>query len=181
MAEEVRKEAEEPKKEVVSATPAEWIKQNLDIRHLTLPSGVIFKVKNVDMQTMLTRGYVKTSLLNSLISAQYKILKNKEKNPDKIMQGVERGELKEIDSLCRSFAIVAVVEPKITAEKESSEESINVNDMSFEDCLFIFHECVRGGADYFAPFLPEGASRIDAGHGGSEVRKATIGDGGDKG
>ena len=171
--EEKSQKVEEIPVEKKIISPAEWAKKNLNIRPLTLPSGITVKVKNIDLQTMLTQGYIRTGLLNSLMSAQTKILENRE-NKKKDMEDVKETDLSEIDSLCRSFVVLAVIEPTISKDEVTSDEVINANDMDFNDCLFVFTECVRGGAEAFAPFRTKRSLRSDGRRSSTKVRKKTV-------
>tara|TARA_R100000750_G_C2313363_1_gene83393 strand:+ start:323 stop:844 length:522 start_codon:yes stop_codon:yes gene_type:complete len=157
-------------------TASQWKKKNLNERNLELPSGAIFKVKNIDIQTMLTRGYLSLELLNSLMVLGDKVTENKGKNEPEL-KGIAENELKEVDDLARQFSVLAVVAPELSFG--SDKDSINVYDLIFEDVLFIFSNCVRGGATEFAPFFRKGSSSDFAPQSSSDIQPKTINNDGD--
>lgn len=156
-------------------TPGEWTKKHLNIRTLALPSGDTVLVKDVDLESMLMQGYIPTSLLNSLISSGLKIQANKA-TKEAELEGVKEQELKKIDDLSRRFALIAVIEPKLKSEGLSDEEAVNVYELTFTDCLFIFSSCVRGGASKYSPFLRKEPLRDNDRQDVPEVQSETVGD-----
>jgi hypothetical protein len=164
----------------VISKPGEWAKRNLDIRELELPSGEVFRVKNVDLPTMVSRGYLPMNLVNNFIGMAQRVSKNRAEQSEDLT-GVAEKDLADLDGVCRKFALVAVIEPHLTETEPTSEESINVGDLSFDDVMFIFAQCVKGGGAAFAGFFrggrPGAAPRPD----GESIRAEAVEPGGDQG
>jgi len=161
-------------KKVVTAS--QWKKKNLNERVLELPSGAIFKVKDVDLETMASRGFLSLDLLDSLMSAGFKVIDNQQKKK-KELENITDDNMKEIDDLARIFAVQAVISPKLSLNGDPG--SINAYDLDFIDVMFIFSKCVRGGAMKFAPFFPKRAPSNSSSQGSGDVSSETIRDNGD--
>ena len=164
------------KKQVQVTTVSQWKKKNLNERNLELPSGAIFKVKDVDLQTMAIRGYLPLELMNSLTSAGLKI-KNNTIEGKAELDGIKDNDITGIDELARQFIVAAVISPKLSLEDFS--DTVNVYDLEFPDVMFIFNNCIRGGAMKFAPFFQEGASSNTITPDSGNISSKAIGDNGD--
>jgi len=164
------------KKKAVVTTVAGYKKKNINERTLELPSGAVFRVKDVDLQSMLTKGYISLELLTTLMATGQTIAVNQTtKKPE--LDNIEKEQLGDIDKLARQFAVIAVVSPKLSLEDE--QDSINVADIDFTDILFVFSNCVRGGAAKFAPFFQKGAPGSALAQSGGGVQPEAIRDNAD--
>ena len=144
----------EPEKLIVTSTK-DWVKKTLDIRNIKLPSGAVFKVKNIDLQSMVSRGFLPLGLINDFMLLSGKIKDNTEKSASEL-DNVTNDELKALDLTCRKFASLAIIEPRISGIEPTSDDVINVNDIEFLDVMFVFSSCVKGGASDFAQFFQGG-------------------------
>ncbi len=168
---------ETPEITVISAK--DWITKNLNIRCLTMPSGAVFKVKNVDLMTMVSKGYMPLDLVNSFSKmAQQTVLNQQETNT---IGGIAEKDLIAMDKLCRKFASLAVIEPIISDTEPTSETVINSNDLGFDDVIFLFSECVKGGANRFSDFFRGRPSDTVVRPDGESISPETIGDNRNKG
>jgi len=154
-------------------TPRQFVKDRLNIRTLELPSGITVKVKDVDLESMVTLGYLPASLLSSLMSSGFKIKANQAGKKSEL-DGVKEEDIANADTLFRKFAVVAILEPKTKHDGDSDDDAININDFSFTDCVFVFTECVRGGASQFAPFPGKKPLRNSSGQNVPKVRAKTV-------
>jgi len=154
-------------------TPKDWSKRNLNIRLLELPSGAVFRVRNVDLQNMLTQGYLPLALVNTFLETSARVSMNARQGKSE-WDDMDEETIQKVDEVARKLVCLAVLEPRISMDEETSDDVINVNDLPFQDCLFIFANCVSGGALMFSPFRGEGQLRDAPGQDESAVREKAV-------
>jgi len=166
-----------PEVQVTSAK--DWSVRNLNIRYLPMPSGAVFKVKNVDLMTMVSKGYMPLDLVNSFSHmADQARLNQQETN---VLGGIAEKDLIAMDKLCRKFASLAVIEPIVSDTEPTSDTIINSNDLGFDDVIFLFSECVKGGAGRFTGFFRGGTPNTVVRPNGESLPQETVGDNRDNG
>ncbi len=154
-------------------SPREWAELNLNIRLITLPSGAVFRVKNVDLPTMVSRGYLPLDLIANFGDLAKKVQRNKASGQEEL-NGISEKELAEIDGICRKFAVVAIVEPRVSEIEPTSDDVINVQDLGFEDVMVVFMQCMKGGGGSFAEFFRRGLPGPPLRSDGSGVQSAPV-------
>lgn len=159
--------------EIKVTSAGDWAKKTLDVRLVTLPSGSIFRVKNVDLQSMVSRGFLPMGLVGEFTSLADKVKQNVDGGKTELNEIGDK-ELKSLDTTCRKFAIMAVIEPRLSDTDPTSEDVISVNDLGFADVLFIFSSCVKGGAGNYAPFFQRGQPGIAPASDGGDIRPKTV-------
>lgn len=147
----VGEQAPETEKLVVTQAK-DWNKSNTDERLLELPSGAVFKVRNVSLPNMVTKGIIPLNVTTQLL-AMKKNIESAVKNGKGEADGMGKSDFNEIDRICRQFTLLSVIEPTIVEESTGSPNEICVNDIDFMDMLHIFTKCMRGGADQFRSFF----------------------------
>ena len=154
-------------------SPQEWAELNLNVRTIELPSGAVFRVKNVDLPTMVSRGYLPLDLITNFSGIATRVQKNKLGGASEL-SGITENELAGIDGICRKFAAVAIVEPRVSEIELTSDDVINVHDLGFEDVLFVFMQCVKGGGGAFAEFFRSGLQGAPPRPDGAGLRTAPV-------
>lgn len=137
------------KLEITSAK--QWRKENINARKFQVPSGAVFMVRNVPLVGLVAKGVIPLSLVTRAI-------KMKDISPDSVdkndpFKGVEEDDIKDFEKMLNAFVSVAVIEPKISDENTDDENVIPVSEINFIDKSAIFHECQKGGAEMYLPFL----------------------------
>lgn len=153
-------------------TPKEWAEKNLNVREIELPSGTVFRVKNIDLPTMVSRGILPLDLLQGFM---------------KLVDTADRAELEKghlgglsekdmvaLDGVCRKFVTAAVLDPHVSDTEPTSEDVINVQDIEFNDVIFIFSQCVKGGGRQFAAFFRPTGNAVPVRSSGAGVRAKTV-------
>ncbi len=135
--------------ELEITTASTWKKDNLNIRKLLLPSGAVFRVKNVSLANLAMKAYLSLPLLTSLIAKSEEAKKSKKKEAD-IAKDMKPEEMQGLDEIVNKVTLAAVIEPILSVNGDNG--SICVDDIDFNDKMTIFQECVRGGAGAFAGF-----------------------------
>ena len=139
-------------KELVVTQATDWNSRNTNERLLQLPSGDVFRVRDVSLPNMVTKGIIPLNLTTQLmkmkenIEAAVKAGKNES-------EGIAEEEFKDIDGICRNFALLAVIQPVLVENHIADSDTICVHDIDFMDIMFLFSKCVRGGAEQFASFF----------------------------
>lgn len=138
-------------------SPTEWREKNYNIRKIKLPSGIIFKVKNVDLTNMAMSGTLSLPLLDTFFKSQEISPKIRTEKPDgeDVMKDFSAKDFIVMKEMIDRFTLAAVIEPKLTEKETGDEDTIPVTEIDFGDKLFIFQNCMRGGAANFAGFFRE--------------------------
>ena len=146
-----------PVNDMPIVSPSLWRKKNYNIRKLQLPSGIVVKVKDVDLANMAMSGALSIPLLNIFFDLQSKLPKmdSEKAETEKALKDFSGEDLMAMNEMVDKFVLKAVIEPKLV-EKDTGavedEDAIPVNEMEFVDKMFIFQSCTRGGAASFAGF-----------------------------
>jgi len=133
----------------------DWSKKNLDTRKLLLPSGAVFLVKNASLANLATKGIITAPLLKTF-AAMKDDAAGKDKTETEMLESFGEDGMKDVDTLMRKFALIAVVAPKLTKSEGPTTDEISVNDLDFEDVADIFFNCMRGGAENYSEFFRDG-------------------------
>ena len=141
--------------EIVS--PAEWRKNNYNIRKLQLPTGIVVKVRDVSLSNMASSGILTLPLLTGFLEMKGKIgrVSKKTKSAKDVYSNIDDNDMKAFNEIINKIALKAIIEPKITEADTGEEDSIPIDELEFDDKVFIFQSCIRGGVDSFAGFLGE--------------------------
>ncbi len=139
--------------EIVS--PVEWRKDNYNIRKLKLPTGIIVKVRDVSLSNMASSGILTLPLLTGFLEMKGKIgrISKKTKSAKDIYSNIDDNDMKSFNDIINKIALKAIIEPKITEEDTGEDDTIPVEELEFDDKVFIFQSCIRGGVETFAGFL----------------------------
>ncbi|MDO8715327.1 MAG: hypothetical protein Q7J73_00695 [Dehalococcoidales bacterium] len=170
--------SEQEQQERTVTSPKAWADKNLNTRLVELPSGAVFRVRNLDLPTMVSKGYLPLELVNSFSGIANAVKQNQQTGKTEL-SGIAGKDLADVDTMCRKLIAVAVIEPRISAIEPTSDTVINVNDLGFGDVIFIFAECVKGGGGAFAGFFRGRQPSFTPGADGGEVRAEAVGNSGD--
>lgn len=153
----------------LAASSASSFKKARKGRLLTLPSGLIAKVKRVELQTYILKNDVPNPLMAIIHEA---ISKGKGIDMEKAL-GVDKGEL-DLEKLAEMYEIVdnlmvaMFVEPKVEPapedEKDRDDDVVYPDDIDEEDKMFLF-QWSMGGTEDIATF------RLEAQQGMAAVAK----------
>lgn len=145
-------------------TAGSWREKNNQNSELKLPSGNVCLVRRaMGLQAFLRDGQIPNGLLELVEKHQ-----SKGQPPSKQDPGLQAEELlkdpknlKSIIDLCDNVCIQVVIEPQVHAvpkddsgteiplvHRETSEDFIWVDEVDFEDKMFIFQWAVGGTADW---------------------------------
>lgn len=133
----------------------------------TLPSGLVVRVKKVEMVDLVMQGMIPAPLLGMVEE-----LSGKEMKTVPVSDFPRYSEL--IDVVVRAM----VVAPPIAAEADA--EHLAIGEIPFTDRLFLFTEA-SGEAASLAPFLAQPAGGANAAPAGEPVSPAAQPDRGDTG
>ena len=147
----VEEQVPEAKKLVVTQA-ADWNKSNTNERLLELPSGAVFKVRNVSLANMVTKGIVPLSITTQLLQMK-KNIEKAVKDGKSEGDGIQEKDMNDLDGICRKFAVLAIVDPIVVENVTDNLSEICVHDIDFTDIMTIFMKCMRGGAEQFASFF----------------------------
>lgn len=134
-------------------------------REVTLPSGAVFKVKNISGRDFIREGGIS---LDTIAQLTDKTASEKKDILAKNMLPAERKKLFEYNDM---LICKAVIDPRITLTGEGG--SLSITDIVDEDYYFLLKEVIeqKGGGDALAPFR-KGDDAADTGRAGGEIREA---------
>lgn len=141
------------------ATPAgQWKKASVG-QALQVPSGNTALVRNSGMQVFLTKGLIPNSLMPIVRQAM------SGKQPDIKLDEVTEDQLADMVALFDAIVVHCVVEPTVLPVpadgEERSTEALYVDDVDFDDKMFIF-QWVVGGTRDLEQFRKEQAASVES-------------------
>ncbi len=127
------------------STTAEWLKKADEIYTLTLPSGVVVKVKKLNLVDLAITGYIPFELITSSIKTAQTL-----SSTDK-WEAISKEDLSNIVEMFDKAIQLAVVEPKVTAD--GANDTMPVSKVPFADKFYIFSNVVdTRSAEILKPF-----------------------------
>lgn len=156
-----------PRKEVpAKPTPANQWKKASAGTPLQVPSGNTALVRNSGMQVFLTKGLIP----NSLLPIVRKAMSGKE--PEINLDDITEDQLADMVTLFDAITVHCVVEPAVLPVPADGEvrdsEALYVDDVDFDDKMFIF-QWVVGGTRDLEQFRKEQAASMESLRGGTAL------------
>jgi hypothetical protein len=131
-------------------------------RVMALPSGLVAKVRKVDLQSFVIQGTVPNPLMGMVSEA---LEKGQKAEPAKMM-GVEEGEVdldmvRDMYELVNAIVCEMFLEPKVLPvpenEGDREDDLLYIDELDEEDKMFLF-QWITGGTDDVAQFREEAAA-----------------------
>lgn len=155
--------------ETVPSTPtsaAAWKKKTGDGLLLRVPSGNIIKIRTPGMDAFLTEGVIPNGLIPLIMDMMKQAKAGVDETPeDELIAMLEdRAKIEQIVTLANAVSIYCAVEPAIHPlpedGEERDEELLYVDDVDFNDKMYIF-AVATGGIEGLERFRAE--SGLDVG------------------
>ncbi len=137
---------------------AEWREKN-GPEEVELPSGSVALLRSPHILDLVAQGVIPATLVAELEGLERKSGSDLLQNADQ----VER-----FRGMLNAVAKAAFVMPPVG--DEGTDEQLGVDEVSFEDRLFVFNRCTRG-ARRLEPFRAEPGGDVDGAPAGEDVRE----------
>jgi len=140
----------------MATTAQEYKEKAQQTREVTLPSGAVFKIKNITGRDFVRDGGIPLDTLNQLTSS------TADEKKDILMKKLSAEDRKKLFDYNDTLITRACVEPRVTLNGEPG--TIAITDIVDADYYFLLNEIVaqKGGGDAVKSFR-EGESDIDSG------------------
>lgn len=138
---------------------AEW-REKSGPEEVELPSGCVALLRRVHILDLAAEGVVPATLVAELERSRGEAGVTLLESPERV---------REFRTMVNAVCKVAFVEPPVG--EEGTEAQLGVDEVTFEDRVFVFHWCNRG-ARRLEPFRSESAGAVDGAPVGEDVRDA---------
>lgn len=127
--------ADEQLKEIITEA-MEWAKKSKKFFVVTLPSGVVVKLRKLRLLEYAMSGSLPLPMFSKCIKTAERLA-----NVDS-WENLEQDEISNLINMVRKIAVDVVVKPKVSENEEHDEDSVYVGDISEDDLFAIFQHAM---------------------------------------